>query len=101
METDRNRRLTVVMIADMQPDAALAFRDYEDQVLPLLSRHQGRLERRLRSREGTSEVHVVSFESRAHYDSYISDPERTAHRQLLAGVAVEQRVLEVVDVEVP
>ncbi len=101
VESDRNQRLTVVLIADMPQEAAVAFRDYEDQVLPLLSRHQGRLERRLRSREGTSEVHVVSFESRAHYDSYISDPERTAHRQLLAGVAVEQRVLEVVDVEVP
>ncbi len=99
--SDRNQRLTVVLIADVPPEAAVAFRDYEDQVLPLLSRHQGRLERRLRSREGTSEVHVVSFESRAHYDSYISDPERTALRQLLAGVAVEQRVLEVVDVEVP
>lgn len=88
------------MIADMQPDAALAFRDYEDQVLPLMSRHRGRLERRLRSPEGTSEVHVVSFESRAHYDLYISDPERLAHRHRLAGVAVEQRVLEVVDVEI-
>ncbi len=90
----------MVMIADMLPEAAVAFRDYEDKVLPLLSRHQGRLERRLRSREGTSEVHVVSFESRAHYDFYISDPERMAHRQLLAGVAVEQRVVEVVDVEI-
>ncbi len=39
---DRNQRLTVVMIADMPPEAVVALRDYEDQVLPLLSRHPGR-----------------------------------------------------------
>ncbi len=38
VESDRNQRLTVVLIADMPQEAAVAFRDYEDQVLPLLSR---------------------------------------------------------------
>ncbi len=96
-----NRRVTFVMVADMPAEGANAFRDYEDQVLPLLSRHQGTLERRLRSLEGTTEVHVVNFESRASYDSYLRDPERQAHRQLLDGAAVEQRLLEVADVDVP
>ncbi len=29
MESDRNQRLTVVLIADMPQEAAVAFRDYE------------------------------------------------------------------------
>ena len=67
-------------------------------MLPLLPRHGGRLERRLRSRDGLSEVHVVSFDSRAGYEAYLADPERAAHRSLLDGADVDQRLLDVIEV---
>ena len=86
------------MIADIPAAAVGAFQRYERSVLPLLPRHGGRLERRLRSDDGSSEVHVISFGSRDGYEAYLADPERAGHRPLLEGAGVVQRLLEVVDV---
>jgi len=91
-------RLTLVMLADVGREGVGAFQRYEAAVLPMLERHGGRLERRLRTADGQSEAHIVSFESRARYDAYIADPERARHRALLEGVALTLRLLEVTDV---
>jgi hypothetical protein len=91
-------RVLIVMIADVPAPAVAAFQEYESRVLPLLDRHGGRLERRLRGDGGQVEVHVVSFGSRAGYESYLADPQRTGHRQLLAGAEISQRILEMEDV---
>ncbi len=91
-------RLTLVMVADVGREGVEAFQRYEAAVLPLLERHDGRLERRLRTADGQAEVHIVSFGSRAGYDAYIADPERADHRTLLEGVVLTQRLLEVIDV---
>ncbi|SHN66777.1 hypothetical protein SAMN05660350_01443 [Geodermatophilus obscurus] len=91
-------RLTLVMVADVAREGVETFQRYEAAVLPLLERHDGRLERRLRTADGQAEVHIVSFGSRAGYDAYIADPERADHRTLLEGVALTQRLLEVIDV---
>ena len=81
-------RFTVVAVLDLPPEALIAFRRHEDGVLPLLSRHGGRLERRLRTPDGATEVHLLSFPSDAAWEAYRADPERLAHRPLLAGVPV-------------
>jgi hypothetical protein len=47
-------RYTVVTVVDVPPDGVAAFQRYEDEVLPLLHRYDGLLERRLRSPEGTT-----------------------------------------------
>ena len=75
-----------------------AFERYEGLVLPLLEDHDGRLERRLRSPDRLTEVHIVSFPSREAFRQYREDPRRGEHAHLLAesGAAVE--VLEVDDV---
>jgi hypothetical protein len=91
-------RLTLVMVADVAREGVEAFQRYEAAVLPMLERHDGRLERRLRTADGQAEVHIVSFGSRAGYDAYIADPERADHRTLLEGVVLTQRLLEVIDV---
>ena len=92
-------RLTFVLVADLPPGGAPAFSRYEAAVLPLLARHGGRLERRLRTDDGLCEVHVVSFDSREGYDGYLADEQRRRARTLLDGVDVAQRLLEVRDVE--
>ena len=89
---------TFVMVADIPVGAESTFQRYEDLVLPLLARHGGRLERRLRTDDALNEVHVVSFESQQGYESYTADEERVAHRAVLDGVDVVQRVLQVHDV---
>lgn len=73
------------------------FERYESLVLPLLDDHGGRLERRLRSPDRLTEVHIVSFPSREAFTAYREDPRRGEHSHLLAesGAAVE--MLEVDD----
>jgi hypothetical protein len=91
----------VVAVFDLAAEAVGAFQEHEERVLPLLARHDGELERRLRSADGTTEVHVLSFGSESAWRGYLADPERAAHRAVLAGVRLEQRVLEsLVDVPV-
>lgn len=94
----RPMSLTFVMVADVPVDAVSAFQRYESLVLPLLARHGGRLERRLRTGDALNEIHVVSFESQSGYESYMADPERRSHRSLLDGVEVVQRLFQVQDV---
>ena len=91
-------RLTLVMLADVAREDVGAFQRYEAAVLSMLERHDGRLERRLRTADGQAEVHIVSFGSRHGFDAYMADPERIDHRALLEGVALTQRLLEVTDV---
>ncbi|WP_324274367.1 hypothetical protein [Blastococcus brunescens] len=87
-------RYTVVAVVDVQPDGAVALQRYEDQVLLLLGRHGGLLERRLRTPEDATEVHVLSFPSEGAYRAFRTDPERSRHRPLLDGVDVVHRVVE-------
>lgn len=91
-------RLTFVMVADISAGAASAFQRYESLVLPLLTRHGGRLERRLRTDDALNEVHIVSFGSQDGYESYMADEERQSHRVLLESADVVQRLLQVRDV---
>jgi nicotinic acid phosphoribosyltransferase len=91
-------RLTLVVVVEVPADGVEAFQRYEAAVLPLLEEHDGRLERRLRTEDGLSEVHVLSFGSRSAYQAYVADPARAAHRALLDGVELHQRLREVTDV---
>lgn len=90
---------TFVMIADIPSGAEALFQRYESLVLPLLAQYGGHLERRLRTCDTFTEVHIVSFDSQAGYDAYIADEERQSHRQILEGIDITQRVLQVKDVD--
>jgi hypothetical protein len=90
--------LTWVMIARV-PEASLdLFARYEQAVLPGLARHGGKLERRLRSHDGTHEVHIVSFESRERFESFRLDDLREQAKHLLIASKAEVTVLEMDDV---
>lgn len=75
-----------------------AFEDYERRVLPLLDGHDGRLERRLRSPDRLTEIHIVSFASREAFAGYRDDPRRVEHAHMLAESGASIEVLEVDDV---
>ena len=89
---------TVVMVADIPSGSEQGFQAYEAAVLPLLARHGGRLERRLRTGDALTEIHIGTFTSPEGFDAYMADEERQSHRRMLDGLDVTQRVLVVVDV---
>ncbi|GGL13604.1 hypothetical protein [Mangrovihabitans endophyticus] len=87
--------LLLVAVVEMAHGHAEAGRRYEDAVLALLDRHGGSVERRLRTDDSATEVHLIRFGSRAGYDSFMVDPDRLAHREKLGDAAPTTRVIEV------
>jgi len=83
MTASETNRVTYVIIVRIPADGIEDFRAYEDAVLPLLPEFNGRLERRLRSPDGTVEVHIISFASNADRQNYLNDPRRKAQGWLL------------------
>jgi antibiotic biosynthesis monooxygenase (ABM) superfamily enzyme len=83
MTAHQTSRVTFVLIVRIPPEGIEDFQAYENAVLPLLSEFNGRLERRLRSPDGTVEMHIVSFASDADFHNYRNDPRRTAQAWLL------------------
>ena len=98
---DTSRRVTLVMTARIAPHGVADFAAFEERVLPRLGCHGGVLERRLRSEDGTFEMHIVSFASRDGLERFRRDPERVAALALLerSGAATEMAWCE--DVAVP
>ena len=90
--------LTLVLVARIPPEGIGDFQAYEDAVLPLLARHGGRLERRLRNADSTSEVHIVSFETREGFEGFRADPERSKAQPLLIRSGAATDVFEVTDI---
>jgi hypothetical protein len=86
-----------VAIVEMVPGQAEAWLRYEDAVLALLDRHSGTLERRIRSTDGTAELHLLRFQSREGFEAFMVDPDRIAHRAHAGEAAPTTRVIEVID----
>ena len=91
-------RLTLAAVVDAPPEHAAAVNGYEDAVLALMERHGGRVERRLRTADGRTEVQILSFEDREGLESFLADPDRAALRADLGDVAPDARVIEGTDV---
>ncbi|HEY2672127.1 MAG TPA: GNAT family N-acetyltransferase [Rugosimonospora sp.] len=91
-------RLRIAVVLDMPEEHREAAQRYESMVLPLLARHGGRLEQRLRTADSGSEVHLLSFASREAYESFLADPQRAAYRDELGEGRLRSRVLEVHEV---
>ncbi|WP_432844128.1 hypothetical protein [Dactylosporangium sp. CA-092794] len=91
-----DEELLLVALVDLAAGAIEAGRQYEDEVLALLARHGGTLERRLRSAE--TEVQIIRFASRTGLDSFMSDPDRLTIRARYGDTAPLTRVLEVTEI---
>jgi hypothetical protein len=94
-ENHPSGELLLVAIVEMAPANAAAGQRYEDTVLGLLDRHGGCVERRMRSMDSATEVHIIRFRSRAGYESFIADPDRLDYRGRIGDAAPTTRVLEV------
>jgi hypothetical protein len=92
---DSPGELLLVAIVEMAPGSAATGQQYEDTVLGLLDRHGGSVERRFRSVDSATEVHIIRFRSRAGHESFMVDPDRLKYRDRIGDAAPTTRVLEV------
>ncbi len=90
--------ITLCAIFRVPAIGVAAFRDYEAAVLPLLADYGGTLQRRLRTADGTAEVHVIWFPSASDLGAYRVDPRRQAHVGLLEASGAAAEMLTVIDV---
>lgn len=96
-EESPSAEVFLVALVEMAPGRAEAGQQYEDAVLGLLDRHGGTVERRMRSTDSTTEIHLIRFATRAGYENFLVDPDRLDHRARLGDAAPTTRVLEVRD----
>lgn len=77
------------------------FNEFEDHVLPLLQKHNGKLVQRWRCHEASVihtdgdtpyEIHLVSFDNESSFNNYIHDPERKQYLHL-KETSVERSIL--------
>ena len=90
--------MVYVLIIYLPADGVETFQRYEAAVLPLLADHQGSLDRRLRSADQLTEVHLVSFSSAEQFESYRNDPRRAEQSHLLDESRARIELYEVTDV---
>ena len=88
---DDDAAMTVrfLLVARLPAGGLTDFDAYESAVLPLLAEHGGRLERRLRARDGRGEAHVVAFPDEDAFAAYRADPRREAATPLLRSSGAE------------
>lgn len=86
------RRLVTI---DLTAADIAAFGAYEATVLPLLARHGGRLEARVRALDGSSETHLLFFPDAQALEAYRSDPARLAAQDQWAACGAVAIVTEV------
>jgi hypothetical protein len=96
--TRQTSPITFALIVRIPIEGIEDFRAHEDAVLPLLPEFNGRLERRLRNRDGTVEVHVISFASEADFQNYRNDPRRAAQAWLLEKSSAMSELLPMANV---
>ena len=90
--------VTLALVARIPAAGVGAFAAYEDAVLPLLARHGGELQRRLRTIDGTTELHVVHFADADGFAAFRADPDRVAAQHLLEASGAVTELHEVTDV---
>ncbi|NUT33125.1 MAG: hypothetical protein HOV79_08630 [Hamadaea sp.] len=87
----------IVAVVHMSEDVD-GGRRYEDLVLGLLPSVGGRVERRLRTPDGRTEVQELWFPAREAMESVMTHPDRLAARDALAANAPTTEVYEVMPV---
>ena len=90
--------VTLVQVVRIPASGVEAFQRFESHVLPLMPKHGGKLERRLRGDDGRTEVHVISFTSREGLQAYMDDPERAQYVPLKEQSGATSELIEMTDV---
>jgi hypothetical protein len=80
--------LTMLAFVRVPQEQARNLARYEELVLGLLPGHGALVERRVRSADGCTEAHLLSFPSREAIDAFDADPHRAAARAGIDGSAV-------------
>ena len=92
-----NVSITYAMVARIPAAGVDAFQRYEAEMLPILAEYGAVVERRLRSGDGCTEVHLIRFPAASAFVAYRDDARRGAQRELLDASGAEIELHELHD----
>lgn len=87
-----------MMTAKIPKTGLEKFNEYERKVLPLLKEYGARLDRRLRTADLLTEVHLLWFPSTQAFATYRNDTRRAEHSHLLVESGASIELLELCEV---
>jgi hypothetical protein len=90
--------LRIVAVVRMSPQDVAGGQRYEDLVLDLLPEIGGRVERRLRTHDGLTEVQELWLPSRESMEQVLAHPARLAAREALGSASPVTDIYEVDEV---
>ena len=70
--------MRILVHIEIPEDGIDLFLAYEEQVLPLIPNHGGKLISRYQSENGEEEFHVLEWPSPEQFENYKNDPQRLA-----------------------
>jgi uncharacterized protein (DUF1330 family) len=86
---------------DLSEADLVKFEAYEEFVLPLLADHGGRLHGRVRSKDQTTEYHLLYFSGQDQFSSFLNDPARVAMRDAWDDCGARSAIVELSELEEP
>jgi uncharacterized protein (DUF1330 family) len=86
--------LKILVHIQIPEDGRELFDAYEEQVLPLLAKHGGKVIERHLSKLGDEEFHLIEFDSENGLNSYESDPHRIAAQPLWEQSDATARIIK-------
>jgi len=84
-----------LVVLDLSDADVPQFEEYEKLVIPLLSQYGARMEAGYRSADGLTETHVLYFPDQASFESFLTDPVRTAKQDEFQRIGASASVTDV------
>jgi len=84
----KNNKIYYILLIFVFSDKYEIFNDYEDKVLPLLPKYNGKLESRLKTDKSANdadipdEIHIISFKNECDFENFKNDSERKKYFHL-------------------
>lgn len=84
----KNNRIYYTLLLFVFSDKYEIFNEYEDKVLPLLTKYSGKLELRLKTNKSAyesdipDEIHIISFKNESDFENFQNDKERKKYSRL-------------------
>lgn len=95
---NESQELIMVMTASIPKEGVADFKSYEDNVIPLLQKHGGTLQRRMSNSDGTIEIHILAFADQEAFEGYCFDPERLEHTEQFDKSGAQTQLIQMKDV---
>jgi len=88
-----------LVVIDLSAADVSLFEQYEKGVIPLLSRYGGTMAFGVRSADGMTEMHLLSFADTSSFENFLADPDRAEWQDKWKLTGARATVTTVTDID--